>query len=275
MSKSAKIIKIIAVALLVAVVFVMYGFLAFLKINSVDGGYRHADEKNRTLLIAHRGLSSDYYQNTFEAFWAASENVAFGGIECDVWRTKDGVWVCCHDENPFEDESILISECNYSDAVKLPLKMSLAGERVDKTKKYYLSTLDDYLDCISADKYAFIEIKKEYDAATVNNLMAKITSRVGIKNLIMCSFKLSQLQIINDYNSRIRTLAFTKRDILAFCYTKMNFNVGCNKIIMNKKTVERLHSNNKFVLAYTITTAEEKAAFTAMGVDFVVSDYAL
>jgi glycerophosphoryl diester phosphodiesterase len=47
-------------------------------------------------LIAHRGQSADYPDNTLAAFQAAIDS-GFTEIECDVQQTKDNVLVLCHD----------------------------------------------------------------------------------------------------------------------------------------------------------------------------------
>ncbi len=54
--------------------------------------------RQKPLITAHRGLSGRYPENTLLAF---SQALEFGPdfIETDLWRTKDGVLVCIHDEN--------------------------------------------------------------------------------------------------------------------------------------------------------------------------------
>lgn len=49
------------------------------------------------LLVAHRGYSDKYPENTMIAFQKAIED-GFDGIETDVHKTKDGQLVLCHDE---------------------------------------------------------------------------------------------------------------------------------------------------------------------------------
>ena len=49
------------------------------------------------LLLAHRGYSDKYPENTLIAFQKAIED-GFDGIETDVHKTKDGQLVLCHDE---------------------------------------------------------------------------------------------------------------------------------------------------------------------------------
>ena len=49
------------------------------------------------LLLAHRGYSDQYPENTMKAFLEAIKK-GFNGIETDVHKTKDGQLVLCHDE---------------------------------------------------------------------------------------------------------------------------------------------------------------------------------
>lgn len=46
--------------------------------------------------IAHRGLSSEAPENTQASFAMAVEG-DFYGVECDIWKSKDGVYVVSHD----------------------------------------------------------------------------------------------------------------------------------------------------------------------------------
>ena len=50
----------------------------------------------KPLVVAHRGASIEYYENTIEAFSAAKEQGA-DWVELDIRRSKDGVLVVHHD----------------------------------------------------------------------------------------------------------------------------------------------------------------------------------
>ena len=50
---------------------------------------------------AHRGLSSEYFENTKEAFQAAGRSKYVNGIETDVYLTSDRNIICAHAKNPF------------------------------------------------------------------------------------------------------------------------------------------------------------------------------
>jgi glycerophosphoryl diester phosphodiesterase len=50
---------------------------------------------------AHRGLSSQEFENTKVAFEKAGQSKYVDGIETDVYLTKDYNIVCAHAKNPF------------------------------------------------------------------------------------------------------------------------------------------------------------------------------
>jgi glycerophosphoryl diester phosphodiesterase len=66
--------------------------------------------RNDIEYIAHRGLSSTFFQNTAASFAAAGQNSFFSAIETDIYLTKDYHIVCVHDENPFRDPTSLLHE---------------------------------------------------------------------------------------------------------------------------------------------------------------------
>lgn len=61
--------------------------------------------------IAHRGYSSIAPENTAPAYEEAGK-ADFWGAECDVYRTKDGVWVLSHDKTT---EKMLNSKYSIND----------------------------------------------------------------------------------------------------------------------------------------------------------------
>ena len=52
----------------------------------------------KPLAIAHRGYHQKYFENTKEAFLAASK-MDFYGIETDIHLTKDLVWITHHNDD--------------------------------------------------------------------------------------------------------------------------------------------------------------------------------
>ena len=54
-------------------------------------------DSGKVLMVAHRGVSGIEKENTCSAFVAAG-NRSYFGIETDVHRTRDGKFVCIHDD---------------------------------------------------------------------------------------------------------------------------------------------------------------------------------
>jgi glycerophosphoryl diester phosphodiesterase len=80
------------------------------------------------VVVAHRGASADYPENTEVAFRAA---VAAGAqmVEFDVRQSKDGVWVCMHD-------------ATLDRTTDAPERLGRAGARVDQLTLAELRQLD-------------------------------------------------------------------------------------------------------------------------------------
>ena len=86
-------------------------------------------EVKKTVMIAHKGFSGKYPENTALAFKMAGEN-GFGGAETDVRITKDGVYVTHHDsEIRFADgTSCIIEEHTLAQLLEKPLKNNTTTE---------------------------------------------------------------------------------------------------------------------------------------------------
>ena len=102
------------------------------------------------LILGHRGYRKKFSENTLLAFSKAFE---FGadGIECDVQKTSDGMYVIFHDLNLERMTGCKedIGEISYNKLKKL----KAGGEKIPD--------LDSFLDSLPADKLVNIELKEE------------------------------------------------------------------------------------------------------------------
>lgn len=229
-----------------------------------------------TKYIAHRGLSSEYYQNTYQAFFWASMSNFFSGVECDVWRTKDGVWVCCHDDNPFADDTILVSESNFADIESLPLDTEDKGEFVEITGDIYITKFEKYLSVMQySRKTAYVELKYEYSQENVKELMDFIKSNISIYKITFCSFNKKVIEKVLIENENVDVMLFSNSEINSYLYAKMGYNLGLNKTLLNEhpSRIELLHENKSVINVYTVNTVEEADKYEDMGVDYITTDY--
>ena len=133
--------------------------------------------------IAHRGYSSIAPENTKAAFeLAADSNNTFDAIECDVYRTSDGVFVISHDSNLSRifGYDKYISECTYEEIKDL---RATGGNGVDqfqeegKQEKIGICLLEDYLLILkNSNKRAVIELKKAFGQEGSDELYELISS---------------------------------------------------------------------------------------------------
>ena len=55
--------------------------------------------KKKPKLLAHRGFTKKFQENTFESFFESLQDMRIDGVELDVCKTSDGELVCFHDIN--------------------------------------------------------------------------------------------------------------------------------------------------------------------------------
>ena len=134
--------------------------------------------------IGHQG---SYYgvANTEEAFLYAAETLQYQALETDVKQTKDGVFVCCHDDT---FGGLTIANTNWEDLKDVVVNSSRTagypsqyGE-MPGTGKYSskICTLERYLEiCKEYGIYAVVELKgspgiSNSDQSRMDELMALI-----------------------------------------------------------------------------------------------------
>lgn len=126
--------------------------------------------------IAHRGLSSCAPENSVAAFSIAVEG-EFYGVECDVWKSRDGVYVISHDGNLMRmcGQDRWIPDLTYDEMKKFPL---LRGRRKRDYPLQYIPTISDYLSILSRvdTVHPVIELKMNYTTAELMEILNQVES---------------------------------------------------------------------------------------------------
>lgn len=115
-----------------------------------------------TRIIAHRGFRAVAPENTLPAFEKAGES-HFWGAECDVYRTKDGVWVIHHDFITYRMNKKLqtIRGNTYEDLMKPD---TTNGNHIDQYPNLKICTFEEYIKaCEQYGMSAIIELKSKHD----------------------------------------------------------------------------------------------------------------
>jgi len=226
-----------------------------------------------TKFIAHRGLSSEYYQNSLDAFEGAGKSDFFLAIETDIWFTKDNKWVCAHDEDPFHDTSKIIADINYEEAVSLPLNPEKAGD-ISTDKEYYLCDFNTYLDtCKSFNKLAVIEFKCVPDIDQVNDVINIIKERYYINRVKIISFEKENIDNILSIDNSVMTEVLTSNYFTALSLIAGGYNIGVKETIISENLVKETHNKGLTINVWTVNNEEDIAEYQEWGVDYITTDY--
>ena len=116
---------------------------------------------DKPALIAHRGYSQQYPENTMLAMQQAF-NCGACYVECDVQLTKDKVPVLMHDRDLLRAAGVAakVHELNYAELKKIPT--SYSDKFADKFTDEKICSLDEFVECLQQwpGRAAFIEVKR-------------------------------------------------------------------------------------------------------------------
>ncbi len=197
-------------------------------------------------IIAHRGSSGDYPENTMTAFLKAEKALA-DGIEMDVRFTKDKVLVVIHDEtvDRTTDGKGKVSEYNLVDLKKL----NAGAHHPNYLKKEEILTLKEYLDWFSQTNL-ILNIELKYSEDTYSEYESDVLA-------LLFSYDLGDRLIISSFNveglAKIAKLAPEIK--LGLLYSKK---INQPDKYINKFSIDALHPSKKITDKKLITLAKEK-----------------
>ena len=249
--------------------------LIVITVNKVSAG---SYEESPVRYIAHRGYSSKYYQNTVQSFAAAGEEDFFDGIETDVWLTKDNVFVCSHDVNPFVDKKVKITDRTYDEIKDLPLRISDETYEIDRTIEYRIATLEEYLNiCMDTRKLAFIEMKQKFNEEETKALVDLAYGVLYRTRVYFCSFDKGVVDRVLEYKPLARTELFASVDIVAFAEAEMGYNVGLIVGLAERNDfyAKVVHKKGAFLGAWTVNDKKTAEKLVDNGVDWITTDMVL
>lgn len=231
--------------------------------------------EGETKFIAHRGLSSIYFENSNKAFVEAGKSRFFYGIETDIWRTLDGKYICAHNNNPFKDTDIFISKYTYKTLANLPLKtQNSTAKELDKNEKITVTTFEEYLSiCKYYGKVPIIEVKAALENSYIIEIIDIIEQYFDIKDVYIISFIKDNLDgfyaIKNDLPMMFLTDNSSGKKIILL----ESYDFAPYMKLMNKFSVSKLHKEGKKINIWTINNSKTVSQFKNMGVDFITTDY--
>lgn len=229
-------------------------------------------------LIGHRG---SYWgvENSSEAFINGAKK-GYHYLETDVKVTKDGVLVCCHNDNLTSwGGTLTIASSNWEDLKAEQLTQTRGG--VTYTGR--LTSLEEYLDiCKEYNVLPLIELKwatgiNDNDCSNVPKLIQIIEDK-GFRNncFIFTSMKNCLNHIHQNYpDIQLMLLCYSGsfESSLSWCIERgIHIGSGIGAEI-TKEGVKMYHDAGLKVNAWSINTTAVYETYGNYGCDFITTDY--
>ena len=233
----------------------------------IDYGYGIESMDDSINLVAHRGYSSMYPDNSLEGINACNELKCIEGIEVDVRLTKDDQLVLMHNDYIGFSK---ISSFTYEELQAIDLKSSLTtrplafkgynfteqevlAKRYDllEDSSYTLCTLEDILKTRNKNKTLFVDIK--FSGYHDELLLTKVGELLkGEENVIVQSFNADMLGLMRelypDYTYQLLISSRNGLNNIDYVFDAY----GIKFEILGEDTVEDLISHDKQVSLWTV-----------------------
>jgi len=213
------------------------------------------------MLIAHRGYSAVYPENTITAFRKARSKV----VEFDVRKTLDNVPVVIHDRTLDRTTTGTGDVKKHTWEHIKDLHIKGCDERVPSLDQVFQTFGDEY-------SYN-IEIKSSDTADVVVDSIKKSALPYG--NTLVTSFKWDEIKAVRKLDDRINTgLISIVRPERAI---RECVRIGCevavlNHLIITRDVVNYAEKNGIEVYAYTVNSVDEARKLIDYGVAGIISD---
>ncbi len=231
-------------------------------------------ESEKERFVAHRGFSDHASENSLPAFEMAGK-AGFWGIETDIVESKDGVFVCMHDETL---ERTTNGRGNVSDYTYAELMNFTIDDRVTAASKHSnlkIPSMVEFLNnCVIYDCIPILEIKR-------------VSDYEGFLETIKQSGLYHRTIIAGDVGA-IREIRKLDKEILVVlvAYATLDFedyepyipelgqNGGLllNAPLITEEISASLHQKGLKVGAWTLDTSEDAQKYIDLGADFVVTN---
>ena len=275
MPKVLKIIlKIIASVLILALAVVGVVFIPNIP-ETIDSKFvisMHTDCAPK--LIAHRGLSSLYPENTYPAFLGAIE-YDFYAFEIDIQTTKDGKWVVFHDDDVdyMTDGTGKVEDYTFEEIRKLKIDN---GNNIENFKEVKIPSLEEVLIlCQETKSIPVIEIKggKVEELPSLKELLDKYDMS---DKAVIISFEEEHIEEYRklDKNIEIYYLmnSLTKEQVDWCIENDFGVNFNCWLLYKNFGAIMYAKKNNLKIAAWTVDNPLFADIMVLMGAEYITTN---
>ena len=240
----------------------------FMSLFTAFGGLFGGAAQKDVCMIAHRGYSGVYHENTELAFQKAAEHGS-GGAETDVRITKDGVFVCSHDGTvTLKDGTELdIADHTYEELTAQTLKRKNIGD-------VYLCTFKRYLEIMKEnDMICFIELKGAYTDEQVNQVFTLAGEVYDLSKCILQSFDFDNLlKAREQFPDLPIMLTYGEGDTGWERCIEHGFSIDADYKVVTEEMIAAFHDAG---LEFAVWTANDIFSLNyckSLGVDYIESD---
>lgn len=233
------------------------------------GGLFGGNTASDICMIAHRGYSGRYPDNTALAFEMAAKHGS-GGAETDVRVTSDGVYVLSHDSAAtFEDGTeMAIAEHTLAELTAKPLKNTKTLDKV------YLCTYKEYLEIMAEnDMICFIELKGNFSDDQIAEIFAIADEVYDLQKCILQSFKFDNLLKAREICPDLPLMLTYGTDDEGYerCF-EYGISIDIDYRAISEELVEEFHANGLEVAVWTCNDFFSLSYAKSLGVDYIESD---
>ncbi len=238
------------------------------------GSVRAAEDGDGPQVVAHRGYSAIYPENTLLSFYEAVENGATM-VELDVRRTSDGKLVVYHDNDLSrvmgQETDFGVADLTYKEVRKLDAGSFLSEEYIGLKIPSFaeaLAFLQQY------DVQIVVELKPiADDKGFVRQTYNMVKKYDMLDRVCFASFSSKYLRQIKKLNYLQPTMKFDNKgqvDLVKKCPADY---YGVNEYVLTKELVDIIHAAGSQVFAYTSVNMDEVTAMESLGVDGVIINF--
>ncbi len=228
---------------------------------------------DKTLMVAHRGVSGLEKENTCAAFVAAG-NRSYFGVETDIHRTGDGNFIIIHDGNTARvgHDNINVEESTFASLRRL----QLCDTDDQKTRAdLHLPSLEEYISiCKRYDKVCVLELKSDYTEEEIKTMIDRIADIGWLDHVIFIAFGYDNLLKVRKYkpDQPCQFLTGDASDALIEKLVADKLDIDIHYPSLTEERVQAFHKNGIKINCWTVDSKEDAERLIAWGVDYITSN---
>jgi len=210
-------------------------------------------------IIAHRGFAKHNTENSFEAFRFAAASDCYG-IETDVHKTRDGVFVCFHDDNTLRihGQELIVSDVTYP-----------------HLQKFKIPTLAEYIDiCANGNKVAVVELKNPFPKRDIKLIVNEIRELGYLDNTIFISFVAGNIIRLRRMlpHQQLQFITAVWNEKILRKLARYNVGLDIEFTCLSKQRIAHAQSMKIQLNCWTLNDPKIAKYFADCGIDYITTD---